>query len=290
MRLLSLVLTAFSSIFGIYARPAFSQPPNSLKIETPDVQNRPTPKAAFGTLVLHGGGHVSQDLRTAFTKYAGGSNAKIVIVPTADVSTPLDPGRLLDWKRCNPRSVQLLHAESHEQASHVEFSRVLDDATGVWFSGGKQGYLVSIYDNTPVVDRIKKLIQRGGVVGGTSAGAAAASTPMLIYDRMQKGFEFFPGTIVDQHFLAKGRLPRLQSALEQFPTYVGFGIDEATALVVRGTELEVLGESTVTVCLAKSDSREPYVRELRPGEKGDLTALKQAAKLRGTATKSATGN
>ena len=278
MRVLLLTITSlFASTWGISVRPAFSQV-------------NPAPQAAFGTLVLHGGGHVSHDLREAFTKFAGGNDAKIVIVPTADVSTPLDPGRLLDWKRCNPRSVQLLHAESHEQASHADFSRVLDDATGVWFSGGKQGYLVSVYDNTPVIERIKKLIERGGVVGGTSAGAAVASTPMLIYDRMQRGFEFLPGTIVDQHFLAKGRLPRLQSALEQFPTYVGFGIDEATALVVRGTELEVLGESTVTVCLAKTASREPYVHELKPGEKGDLTALKQAAKLRLNTTKPSPGN
>lgn len=278
MRVLLLTITSlFASTCEISLRPAFSQV-------------RPAPKAAVGTLVLHGGGHVSHDLREAFTKFAGGNDAKIVIVPTADVSTPLDPGRLVDWKRCNPRSVQLLHAESHEQARRAEFSSVLDDATGVWFSGGKQGYLVSIYDNTPVIDRIKKLIERGGVVGGTSAGAAVASTPMLIYDRLQRGFEFLPGTIVDQHFLAKGRLPRLQSALEQFPTYVGFGIDEATALVVRGTELEVLGETTVTVCLAKTASREPYVHELKPGEKGDLTALKQAAKLRLNTTKASTGN
>lgn len=268
--ILLFIATLSASIWAINARPALSQP---------DLQSSQAPKAAVGTLVLHGGGHVSQELRAAFTQYAGGSDAKIVVVPTADVSTPLDPARLLDWKRCNPRSVHLLHAESHEQASRTEFSQVLDDATGVWFSGGKQGYLVSIYDNTPVIDRIKKLIERGGVVGGTSAGAAVASTPMLIYDRMQRGFEFLPGTIIDQHFLAKRRLPRLQSALEQFPTYVGLGIDEATALVVRGPELEVLGESTVTVCFAKSAGRESFVRELKPGEKGNLTALKQAAKL-----------
>lgn len=103
---------------------------------------------------------------------------------------------------------------------------------------------------------------------------------MLIFDRMQNGFEFLPGTIIDQHFLAKGRLPRLQTALEHYPNYVGFGIDEATALVVRGNQIEVLGDSTVTVCLAKSDNQEQYVRELKPGEKSDLLTLKQLAKSR----------
>lgn len=236
--------------------------------------------AAVGTLVLHGGGHVSHELRTAFTQFAGGDQAKIVIVPTADVSTPTDRSRLLDWQRCHPQSVQLLHAESREEANREDFSRVLDEATGVWFSGGKQGYLVSVYENTPVIDRIKKLIDRGGVVGGTSAGAAIASTPMLIYDRMQDGFEFLPGTIIDQHFLTKGRLPRLQTALANYPNFVGFGIDEATALVVRGNQIEVLGDSTVTVCLANLNNQEQYVRALKPGDKGDLLALRQLAKSR----------
>lgn len=236
--------------------------------------------AATGTLFLHGGGYVSPETRTAFTQYAGGNKAKIVIVPTADVSTPTDPGRLIDWQRCNPQSVELLHAESREEANRDDFSRSLDNATGVWFSGGKQGYLVNVYEGTPVIERIKKLVKRGGVVGGTSAGAAIASTPMLIYDRMQNGFEFFPGTIIDQHFLAKGRLPRLQAALEQFPTYVGFGIDEATALIVRGRQIEVLGESTVTVCLAKTDQQKPFVRELKAGEKADFLLLKQMAEKR----------
>ncbi len=236
--------------------------------------------AVAGTLFLHGGGHVSHEIRQAFTKSAGGENAKIVIVPTADVSTPTDRSRILDWQRCNPRSVQLLHAESREIANQEAFSRILDDATGVWFSGGKQGYLVSVYESTPVIERIKKLIQRGGVVGGTSAGAAVASTPMLIYDRLQNGFEFLPGTIIDQHFLAKGRLPRLQAALEKYPRYVGFGIDEATALVVRGNKLEVLGESTVTVCLADAERQEPYVRELKPGDTEDLVELRKLARTR----------
>lgn len=235
---------------------------------------------ATGTLFLHGGGYVSPEARKAFTQYAGGNKAKIVIVPTADVSTPTDQSRLIDWQRCNPLSVELLHAESHEEASRDEFSRSLDDATGVWFSGGKQGYLVNVYEGTPVIERIKKLVKRGGVVGGTSAGAAIASTPMLIYDRMQNGFEFLPGTIIDQHFLAKGRLPRLQAALEQFPTYVGFGIDEATALIVRGRQIEVLGDSTVTVCLAKTGQQKPFVRELKAGEKADFLLLKQMAEKR----------
>ena len=195
-------------------------------------------------------------------------------------STPTDRSRLLDWQRCHPQSVQLLHAESREEANREDFSRVLDEATGVWFSGGKQGYLVSVYENTPVIDRIKKLIDRGGVVGGTSAGAAIASTPMLIYDRMQDGFEFLPGTIIDQHFLTKGRLPRLQTALANYPSFVGFGIDEATALVVRGNQFEVLGDSTVTVCLANLNNQEQYVRALKPGDKGDLLALRQLAKSR----------
>lgn len=236
--------------------------------------------APVGRLVLHGGGHVSQELREKFTHWAGGNQARIVIVPTADVSTPTDPSRLADWERCKPQHVQLLHADSREQASSESFSKILDQATGVWFSGGKQGYLVSVYQGTPVIDRIKKIIDRGGVVGGTSAGAAVASTPMLIYDRMQSGFEFLPGTIIDQHFLAKGRLPRLLKALEFHPSYVGFGVDEATALVINGRQIEVVGDSSVTICIAKSNYRDQVVRTLKSGDKEDLLILKRSAQSR----------
>ncbi len=230
-----------------------------------------------GNLFLHGGGSVSQEMREAFTQIAGGKKARIVIIPTADVSDPTDPSRLDDWQDCEPEDVRLLHATSREEALTDRFSEILDQATGVWFSGGKQGYLVHIYEETPVIARIQKLIQRGGIVGGTSAGAAIASTPMLIFDRMQSGFEFLPGTIVDQHFLAKNRLPRLLKALESHPSYVGFGIDENTALLVKGRRLEVMGRSTVTVCFSNSPNHEADIRQMKPGDKLDLIALRRFA-------------
>ncbi len=238
------------------------------------------PSEQRGILYLHGGGYVSDSQREQFTELAGGAKAKIVIIPTADVSTPLDPVRIHDWQRTRPADVQLLHAENRQQAERSEFSRILDDATGVWFSGGKQGYLVGMYENTPVLDRVRKLLSRGGVVGGTSAGAAIASTPMLIFDRMVQGFEFLPGTIVDQHFLAKDRLGRLMTALESFPSYVGLGIDEQTVLVVRGNRLEVSGESKVMVCLGKTSKHPQQVISLSDGESEDLIKLKQFAKQR----------
>ncbi len=263
------LLTYFCSIVGVIfgiAAPA-----------TCDAQDASGPR---GILYLHGGGYVSDSQREQFTELAGGPNAKIVIIPTADVSTPLDPVRVHDWRRARPADVQLLHAENRQQAERSDFSRILDDATGVWFSGGKQGYLVGMYENTPVLDRVRKLLSRGGVVGGTSAGAAIASTPMLIFDRMVQGFEFLPGTIVDQHFIAKDRLGRLMTALESFPSYVGLGIDEQTVLVVRGNRLEVSGASKVVVCLGKTSKHAQQVITLNDGESEDLVKLKQFAKQR----------
>ena len=70
-----------------------------------------------------------------------------------------------------------------------------------------------------------------------------------------RGLDLLPGAVIDQHFLKRNRKPRLLAVLEKHPGLVGFGVDEGTALVVRGRQLEVLGDSTVTVCLAKSATR-----------------------------------
>ncbi len=70
---------------------------------------------------------------------------------------------------------------------------------------------------------------------------------MLVYDEIRSGLDFIPGVIIDQHFLAKNRLPRLKRAIDSHPDHVGMGIDERTALIVQGRRLKVIGESSVTI-------------------------------------------
>ncbi len=246
--------------------------------------NAPEPLPPLeGTLFLHGGGVVDSEMRSTFVKLAGGKQSRIVVIPTADTSDPLDTKKIEVWRGAEPRSVDFLHVESREEVAALECDALLSNATAVWFSGGKQTRLIDIYGDTKVELGIKKLLARGGVVGGTSAGTAIASQVMLVYDQFKTGFNFLPRTIVDQHFFAKERTSRLRRALEQHPDQVGFGIDEKTALIIRGRQIEVIGSSNVMVMIAASADRPARTEILKPGDRGDLVSLRRAAKSRQSA-------
>ncbi len=243
--------------------------------------NAPEPIPAFeGTLFLHGGGPVSSEMRKIFTQIAGGKEARIVVIPTADVNEPLNKKKIDVWLEHGPKSVDFLHAESREQVASSNFGEQLANATGVWMSGGKQTRLMDIYAGTQVEEGIIRLLARGGIVGGTSAGTAIASKVMLVYDDFRTGFDLLPGTIIDQHFFVRKRTDRLRHAVQMHPDRVGFGIDERTALIVRGRQLDVVGESDVMVTMAASSQRPAKTEILKPGMRADLLALRRAAQER----------
>ena len=233
-----------------------------------------------GSLLLHGGGPVAMSVREKFVQLAGGEKAKIIVIPTADVEDALNEKKLEVWGALAPASIEFLHAESRDAALRPDFAAPLAEATGVWFSGGFQSKLGETYADTPVETSIKAVIERGGVVGGTSAGAAITSRVMIVRGEERKGLDLLPGAIVDQHFVKRNRQDRLLKIVAAHPDRVGFGIDENTALVVRGRSLEVLGESEVVVCLAASPQRPVRIERLTAGKKADLIALSRAAQAR----------
>jgi cyanophycinase len=244
-------------------------------------EGAPEPLPAFqGTLFLHGGGEVTPEMRKLFTQMAGGKQARIVVVPSADTSDPQNQKKIDVWKEHGPSSVEFLHAESRDQVDSSNFGELLANATGVWFSGGKQTRLTEIYAGTKVEEGTIKLLGRGGVVGGSSAGTAIASQVMLVYNESRIGFDFLPGTIIDQHFFVRNRTDRLRNAVTLHPDRVGFGIDERTALIVRGRKLEVVGDSDVLVTMAASSQRPERIEILKPGMQADLIALRRAVQAR----------
>jgi len=252
-------------------------------VEAQFVPDAPEPLPSLqGTLFLHGGGVVDSAMRARFTDLAGGEDARIVVIPTADLSDPLSAKKLDVWREQQPRSVEFLHVESRKQIPESDFEDLLSNATAVWFSGGKQSRLVEIYAGTPVEAAVMKLLARGGVVGGTSAGTAIASKIMLVYESERTGFDFLPGAIVDQHFFARKRTDRLRHAVDLHPDHVGFGIDEKTALIVRGRTLEVIGDSNVFIAIAASADRAARTEILKPGARADLIALRRSAQSRQT--------
>ena len=138
--------------------------------------------------------------------------------------------------------------------------KILDDAGGVFFTGGDQIKITSQIGDTPIFERIREIYDDGGVIAGTSAGAAVMSETMLVEGgdenshvirgsvRMAPGLGLIAGVVIDQHFMERGRFGRLIGAVAQNPKNLGIGIDEQTAIVVeRGNGFYVLGSGGVYV-------------------------------------------
>lgn len=230
--------------------------------------------AAEGTVILHGGGEVSTAVRNRFFELAGGKRARLLVIPTADPDTPDDDGRLQTWRTRQPTSVALLHAGSREQAELEAFAEPLKQATGVWISGGRQSTLAATYLRTPVERELSALLKRGGVIAGTSAGAAIQSRVMIVRGEVREGFDFVPQSVVDQHFLARNRQDRLWQILAIHPQRFGIGIDEDTAAMIRGDRLTVLGGSTVSICVPAHGNQLRRCEQLKAGDTFDLKPLR----------------
>ena len=236
-----------------------------------------------GTLVICGGGEISDEVLDQFVVAAGGEEARVVVITTASQTADSDEieDELEYWRSQKLSRLTILHTRSRETANDPEFASPLADATGVWFGGGNQAWLTDTYLGTVSERMIHNVMRRGGVVGGISAGAAVMSSVMIrngeISPEMGRGFGFLPGTVIDQHFLARNRQERLLGALAQHPGLVGLGIDEGAAVVVRGGRLRVVGDSDVVACISQSSGRPAKVATLRPGEQASLFRLSQDA-------------
>lgn len=196
-----------------------------------------------------GGGALPEEMYKEFLKVTG-PDAKLVVVPTAS-NRDVDVERIQEtWKSRGFQQISVLHTRDKEVASSAEFTSPLKTATAVWFSGGSQSLIADAYIGTEVEVELYKLIQRGGIIGGSSAGAAILSRVMISggsgdQPKISTGLELLPGAILDQHFLKRNRLSRLMAAIKIHPELIGFGLDEGTAIVVYDNEYRVVGESYV---------------------------------------------
>ncbi|HET6426565.1 MAG TPA: cyanophycinase [Planctomycetaceae bacterium] len=263
-----------------------SQPDTSLTLEAA------TPSLAKGSLVIAGGGTLPSLILQRFLDLGGGKDANLVIIPTASsiADSPDVLGRMPIWRELHPGTITVLHAETREASCEVDFSRPLETATAVWFVGGDQNYITERYLGTPVEAALHQVLARGGVIGGTSAGAAIMSRVMIAGGRttpqLATGLGFLSGTIVDQHFIKRNRKDRLHAALKEHPGLVGVGIDEETALVCGPSGFEVIGNSSVLMCLSATTYREGLTQTINTGEKFDLHPWTVAAADRVRSSKS----
>jgi cyanophycinase len=238
--------------------------------------------APTGALVIVGGGRLPEVVRDRYLELAGGKKSRIVVIPTASASAQNSgvSKSLEYWKRTAAESVTLLHTLDTNKADDESFVKPLTEATGVWLGGGDQSRLTGAYRKTAVERELRKVLERGGVIGGTSAGASAMSALMIASGnpeaRTDTGFGLLGGVIIDQHFHNRNRLKRLQGVLTKHNDYVGLGIDEETAVVVKGQTATVLGNANVRVCVPPVAQKLPSVQVLKSGQEIDLNTLRQA--------------
>lgn len=159
-----------------------------------------------------------------------------------------------------------LYVDDRAEAQSPEKLKLLDEAAGVFFSGGDQLRISSQIGDTAVEHRIREIWRQGGVLAGTSAGASVVSDTMLVRGssaeshrigdlQMAPGLGLLRDVIIDQHFAERGRIGRLLGAVAESPRVLGIGIDEDTAAVVEGDRFEVVGSGAVYVVDAEGVTR-----------------------------------
>jgi len=231
---------------------------------------------ARGSLLAAGGGRLNAEIIETFIDLAGGRDSAFVIIPTAfDNGQAYDAGNsFLRMAGC--KDVTVLNTRERSVADSEEFVKPLRRARGVWIHGGQKWRLVDAYLNTRTQRELAGVLERGGVIGGSSAGAtilgsflvrgAPENTRIMMAPGYEQGFGFLRGVAIDQHLLTRHREHDMLPVIERHPELLGIGIDEGTAIVVHEDSLRVVGTSKVAVYESGSE-----YRLLGPGEEFHLS-------------------
>jgi cyanophycin synthetase len=194
-----------------------------------------------------------------FVREAGGAQARIVVMTVAtDQPRELGDDYRKTFEELRVGEIRVIDVSRRKDAFNPDSLSAIEGATAVFFTGGDQLHVTSLIGGTPMQEVLYRRHRQGFVLGGTSAGAAMMSNTMIIRGDSNSnprfggidiapGMDFVPNTIIDTHFSQRGRLGRLLTAVAHYPQDLGLGVDENTALVVTGSQFEVIGENSVTV-------------------------------------------
>ncbi|BDQ03161.1 cyanophycinase [Ignavibacterium sp.] len=241
-----------------------------------------------GYLVIIGGVHTIETSKK-FIELAGGKDARIVIIPNAG-SNPIKNSELhkKEFEELGAKADYLLFTK--ETADADSNIKKMNWANAVYFLGGDQSDLTRDMLGTKLLDKVFDIYNNGGVVGGSSAGAAVMSEVMITGNELMnkdstsafisiqkgnietsKGFGFIKNAIIDQHFLKRKRHNRLITLMCEHPDLLGIAIDESTAIIVKPDEtFEVIGNNQV---LVYDPTEAKNIREDKRGNLG-ITGMK----------------
>lgn len=212
-----------------------------------------------GSLIIIGGGTTTPEIWSKFTELAGGADKACIVVITAagGDSAAFDTASVRKVKtQTGIKNVTLLHTNDLKEANSEKFVSALRKATGVYFVGGRQWRIADSYLNTLTHKAFFEVLERGGVIAGSSAGATIQGSflwrgdtkgaQILIGDHTQ-GLGFLRNSVIDQHLLTRNRMFDLVNFIKISPQLIGIGLDESTAILVQKDILTVLGKSYVAI-------------------------------------------
>lgn len=250
---------------------------------------------ANGILVVDGG-ETSQLVIDEFVRLAGGPKARIAVIPTGasslrfgDEKTILNP----DWPRDRPEwalyerhlrrmfrvdAITILHTRDRAAASTSAFTQPLNSVTGVFLGTGNAGRHAAAYLGTATQAALKAVLDRGGVIMGSSAGSIILGSfivrgrpdkPLLMPTGHAEGFGFLRNVAINPHLTSAKRDNELVNVCDAHPSVLGLGLDDGVALVVRGNRFEVIGTGGVAV-YDNTPKQGAWYYWLKPGESFDL--------------------
>jgi cyanophycinase len=227
-------------------------------VSTASLWSTPTlAQPSVGPLVVVGGGPTVAAITARTLELAGGTAARVVVLPQSSGLPDAGDASVKMWLDAGARDARkVLFGDVAAARAAIE------QATLIWMPGGDQNRFMDAIAPTGLADVIRARHRAGVVVGGTSAGAAILSASMMTGEadltslasgstELKPGLGLWPEVIVDQHFLKRQRHNRLLSAVIDHPSLIGVGIDESTAVIVRGRDLEVVGVSAVVMLDAR---------------------------------------
>ena len=239
-------------------------------------------------LVVVGGGTRPPDAVKKFVEWSGGAKARILIITWAS-GVPDESFEALKKTFSAQNAVSIEHGAVRplDAEKRVRFIEQLKNATGVFFSGGDQNRIMDVLVDAGLLEMIRGKYAAGTPFGGTSAGAAVMSDPMMTGDAdlkildgtkvgVRKGLGLIPNVMFDQHFLVRQRHNRLFSFIIKNPGFLGIGIDEDNAvLITDNRNLQVVGSTQVMFIDAKDRKGAMLVNFLKSGEWFDLRRRKR---------------
>jgi cyanophycinase len=198
-----------------------------------------------------------------FVEVSGGAEADIVVIPTASRLNETGPRYEKLFSELGAARVSVMDFDTRRDCQEAGRLQRLEEASGIFFTGGNQLRLTTLLGGTPIATMIRRRNAAGVTVGGTSAGASILSEHMIAFGdegssvisgsvRLAPGLGLTNRFVIDQHFRQRDRLGRLITALAYNPFAVGIGLDEDTAVFIGPDEtLEVEGSGGVTIVDAK---------------------------------------